>query len=136
MIVKFLLGVLALVAVMLIYAATRPSTFHIKRSVTIKASPDKIFPLINDLHNWPRWAPQDREDPTMKRTFSGAASGSGAASDWNGSGNTGKGRMTITDSVPARSVSIAVDWKRPFAVCNLNEFRLELDGWATRVIGA
>ena len=30
--------------------------------------PDKMFPLINDLHNWVRWAPRDREDPKMKRT--------------------------------------------------------------------
>jgi uncharacterized protein YndB with AHSA1/START domain len=133
MIPKIMLVVLAFVAVIVIYAGTKPSTFHVQRSATIKASPEKVFPLINDLRNWPRWAPQDREDPTMKRTFAGAESGPGATSDWSGSGNTGKGRMTIIDSIAPKSVTVAVDWERPFAVRNVNEFRLEPDGSNTRI---
>jgi uncharacterized protein YndB with AHSA1/START domain len=134
MILKIALLVLAVIVVIIIYASTKPSTFHVERSATIKASPEKVFPLINDLHNWPLWAPQDREDPTMKRTFSGPESGAGATSDWSGSGNTGKGRMTITDSIPPKSVTVAADWKSPFSVRNVNEFRLEPDGPNTRVI--
>jgi uncharacterized protein YndB with AHSA1/START domain len=133
MILKILLVILALIAAILIYAAAKPSTFHVERSVTIKASPEKVFPIINDLHNWPRWAPQDREDSTMKRTFAGAESGTGATSDWSGSRDTGKGRMTITESIPSKSVTIAVDWERPFSVRNINEFELEPDGSTTRV---
>ena len=133
MVLKILLVVLAVVAAILIYAAAKPSTFHVERNVAIKASPEKVFPLINDLHNWPRWAPQDREDPTIKRTFSDATSGVGATSQWSGSGNTGQGLMTITESDPPRSVTIAVDWQRPFAARNINEFRLEPDGSGSRV---
>jgi uncharacterized protein YndB with AHSA1/START domain len=133
MILKILLVILGLIAVILIYAATKPGTFHIQRSVTIKAAPEKVFPLIDDLHNWRRWAPQDREDPTMKRTFAGADRGVGATSDWSGAGNTGKGRMTITGSIPSRSVTLAVDWERPFSVRNINQFLLEPDGSNTRV---
>ena len=133
MIVKILLAVLVVFAAILIYAATKPDTFHIERSITIHATAEKVFPLINDLHNWPRWAPQDREDATMKRTFAGAESGVGATSDWSGSGSTGKGRMTITDSVPPKSVIVAADWERPFHARNINEFRLEPDGSGTRV---
>jgi uncharacterized protein YndB with AHSA1/START domain len=134
MILKILLLVLAVIAVIVVYAMTQPTRFSVERSTTIKASPEKLFPLINDLRNWPRWAPQDREDPTIKRTFTGPESGTGATCDWSGSGKTGKGRMTITDSIPLKSVKIAVDWKRPFAVQNVNEFRLAPDGSNTRVI--
>ncbi len=133
MILKILLMLLVLIAAVLISAATKPDTFHIERSVTIKATREKVFPLINDLHNWPHWAPQDREDPTMMRTFSGADSGVGAASTWIGSGNTGKGRMTITGSIPPQSITVAVDWQRPFIVRNINQFQLEPDGATTRV---
>jgi uncharacterized protein YndB with AHSA1/START domain len=133
MIPTSLLLVLVLIAVIIIYAATKPSTFHIQRSATIKASPEKVFPLVNDLRNWPRWAPQDREAPTMKRTFAGAESGTGATSAWSGSGNAGRGRMTITASIPPESVTVAVDWERPFAVRNVNEFRLKPDGLNTRI---
>ena len=69
----------------------------------------------------------------MTRTFSGATSGVGATSDWSGSRNTGKGIMTITESDPPKSVTIAADWQRPFAVRNINEFRLEPDRSGTRV---
>jgi uncharacterized protein YndB with AHSA1/START domain len=133
MILKILLVIVALVAVVIIYAATKPSTFQVERSVIIKASPEKLFPLINDLHNWHGWAPQDQEDPTMKRTFAGAESGTGATSDWIGSGNTGKGRMTITESSPPKTITVAVDWEKPFAVRNLNEFRFEPVGSDTRL---
>ena len=133
MLLKILLVALAFVVAILIYAAAKPSTFHIERMVTIKSSPEKVFPLINDLHNWPRWAPQDREDPKIKRTFSDSTSGVGATSKWSGSGNTGQGLMTITESDPPRSVTIAVDWQRPFATRNINEFRLEPDGSGSRV---
>ena len=40
------------VAGILIYAATRPDMFRVQRSASIKAPPDKIFTLINDLHAW------------------------------------------------------------------------------------
>jgi len=133
MVLKILLLVLVVVAAILIYAATKPSTFHIERMVTIKATPEKVFLLINDLHNWPRWAPQDREDATIKRTFSDATSGVGATSKWSGSGSTGQGVMTITGSDPPRSVTVAVDWQKPFSVRNINEFRLEPDGSGSRV---
>jgi hypothetical protein len=41
--------------------------------------------------------------------------------------------MTITASIPPKSVTVAVDWERPFAVRNINEFRLEPAGLNTRI---
>ncbi len=96
MILKIIVVIVVLLAAILLFAATKPDTFRIQRSLVIQAPPEKIFPLINDLHNWPQWAPQDREDSTMKRTFSGAESGVGAMSDWSGTGQTGAGHMAIT----------------------------------------
>lgn len=122
-----------IIAAILVFAATRPDVFHIQRSLTVQASPEKVFPLINDLHQWPLWAPQDKEDPSMKRTYSGAASGTGAISDWSGSGNTGRGRMTITESVPSKQITIQVDWVKPFTVRNMNQFTLEAEGASTRI---
>jgi len=103
MLLRIVFVAVALIAALLIYAATKPNTFRVQRSTVINASPEKVFPLINDFHNWPRWAPQDKEDSTMTRTYSGAPNGTGAVSEWKGSGSTGQGRMTITESqAPAR----------------------------------
>ena len=126
-------GVLVAVAAILILAATKPDSFRIERSVTIQASAERIFPLINDFHNWSQWAPQDREDTSIKRTYSGAASGVGAVSEWTSSGRAGSGKMSITESVPASRVVIDVHFVKPFAAHNVNVFTLEPEGTATKV---
>src|SRR5580704_12500697 len=133
MLFRALVLISALIAGVLIFAATRPDLIRIERSTTINAPPEKIFPFIDDFHNWSQWAPQDKEDITVKRTFSGSASGEGAVSDWTGTGNTGRGRMSITRSVPPTNVSVLVDWVKPFQAHNLNEFTLEPQGAATKV---
>ncbi|HUN63324.1 MAG TPA: hypothetical protein VMU53_15105 [Candidatus Sulfotelmatobacter sp.] len=78
--------------------------------------------LINDFHNWNKWAPQDKQDPTMVRTFSGAPSGIGAISDWTGTGSAGQGHMAITESVPEHRVQVQVDFRKPFEAHNTNLF--------------
>ena len=133
MILKIFAVIIVLIAAILVFAATKPDTFRIQRSIVIQAPPEKIFPLINDLHNWPQWAPQDREDPAIKRSFSGPQSGVGATSDWSGAGRTGAGRMVITESTAPKSIAVDVDWSRPFAARNINEFTLEPDGASTKV---
>jgi len=133
MIFRIVLVVAVLVAAVLIYAATKPDTFSIERTQTLDATPEKIFPLINDFHNWPRWAPQDHEDSTLRRAFNGAENGVGAVSEWTGSGNSGSGRMLITDSVSNQKVTIQVDFTKPFQAHNVNEFTLTPSGNATRV---
>lgn len=133
MILRTLIVVVAVICGLLIYAATRPATFHIERSLTMAAPPEKVFALINDLHAWPRWAPQDREDSTMKRVFSGAPSGVGAVCDWEGRGTSGKGTLTIVESDAPRKVVVQADWVNPFKTRNMNEFVLEPDGTGTRV---
>ena len=124
---------LALVAVLVI-ASTKPNELSIRREVDIKAPPDRIFALINDFHNWPAWAPQDKSDPTMKRTFSGNPSGKGAVSEWTGKGRAGSGRMEITESTVPSKITVKVDFARPFEAHNVNEFTLEPGADSTRVV--
>ena len=70
--------VAVLLAGILIFAATRPDTFRVQRSTSIKAPPEKIFPLINDLQRWGAWSPYEKRDPAMKRTFGATTAGKGA----------------------------------------------------------
>jgi uncharacterized protein YndB with AHSA1/START domain len=133
MLLKIAIVVVVLILVVLSYAASKSDTLSVRRSIVINAPPQKIFALIDDFHNWHRWAPQDREDPTMQRTFSGLQKGAGAISSWNGSGSTGKGTMTIEAAEPFTTVVVEVRFERPFAAQNQNEFTLEPAGNATRV---
>jgi uncharacterized protein YndB with AHSA1/START domain len=133
MMLKIAIVFVVVIAAILLFAATKPDRFTVHRSITIDAPPEKIFELINDFHNWPKWAPQDREDAAMKRTFSGAVNGEGASSEWSGTGNTGRGSMVLTQSQPPGKISVQVDWLKPFATHNVNDFVLEGVGASTKV---
>ena len=93
------------IAIVLILAATKPDTFSVQRAITVKAPAEKIFPLINDFHQWGTWSPYETRDPAMKRSYSGAASGKGAVYGWDGNKNVGSGRMEILDNRGARRKS-------------------------------
>ena len=131
-------AIVVVITGIVLFADTRPNTIQVTRSITIQAPAEKIFPLIDDFHHWPGWAPQDKEDPTMKRIYSGEESGAGAISDWQGTGNAGKGRMTIMESAAPNKVVVRVDFVRPFVAHNVDEFLLEpsAPGTSTKVTWA
>ena len=114
----------ALVA-LLGFAATRPDSFRIERTATIKAPALKIFGFLNDFHEWTAWSPWEKLDPALRRTYTGAASGKGAAYAWEGNKKVGAGRMEITDSSPPSRLAIKLDFLRPFEAHNAIEFTLE-----------
>lgn len=122
-------------AAILIYAATRPSTFVIQRTTSIKAPAATIYPLINDFHQWKQWSPYETKDPAMTRTFSGAASGKGSVYAWQGDKNVGTGRMEITDTSMSK-VTVDLQFITPFKAHNTAEFSLVPNGDATRVTWA
>jgi uncharacterized protein YndB with AHSA1/START domain len=133
---KILIAIVAVIVLVLVFAALKPDTFRIERTTVINAPPEKVYALINDFHEWPKWAPQDREDALMKRTYTGAPAGVGAVSDWSGSGNTGKGHMEITAAEAARQVVVTVDFIKPLVAHNVNTFSLSPEGNGTRVTWA
>ena len=121
------------IAVVLILAATKPNTLRVQRSASVKAPAEKIFPLINDFHQWVSWSPYEHRDPALKRTYSGAESGKGAVYAWDGNKNVGSGRMEILDtSVPSKIV-IKLDFFKPFEAHNTAEFTLAPRGDMTDV---
>jgi uncharacterized protein YndB with AHSA1/START domain len=133
MLTKIAVLIVVLIAGILIFAATKPNQLQIQRTIRIAAPPETIFALIDDFHRWPLWAPQDHEDPTMRRTYAGSPSGLGAISEWQGAGSTGQGRMQIVASDPPRTLTVQVDFAKPFTAHNINEFTLVPVGAATEI---
>jgi uncharacterized protein YndB with AHSA1/START domain len=126
----------ALIAALLVFAATKPDTFRVQRAAAIKAPPEKIFPLLNDFQRWEAWSPWEKKDPAMKRTFSAVTSGKGAQYAWEGNGEVGQGRMEIAESVPVSRVALKLDFVKPFEAHNTVEFTLEPKGDATNITWA
>lgn len=128
--------VAALLGILFVSAAFKPNTFRVQRSTTIKAPPEKVFPLINDFHTWGTWSPYEKLDPAMKRTYGGEAGGKGAVYAWESNGNAGAGRMEITESSPNSRIKIKLDFSKPFQANNVAEFTLDDKGGSTDVTWA
>jgi uncharacterized protein YndB with AHSA1/START domain len=128
-----LIVVVVLIAAILVYAAAMPDDFRVQRTTSIKASPEKIFALINDLHRWDSWSPWEKMDPAMQRTFSGATAGKGAVYAWQGNSKVGEGRMEIADASPPSRVMIKLDFIKPIEGHNTAEFTLDPKGDSTNV---
>ena len=136
MLTAIILIAAALVAALVAFITSKPDTFRIERSLAIKAPPAAIFALINDFHAFNTWNPYARKDPAMKQTYSGAAEGRGAAYDWDGDKNVGRGRMEIIGSEPPHRVTIKLDFMTPFEAHNTADFTLVPRGDATLVTWA
>lgn len=123
-------------AALLLYAATRPDTFAVQRSALIQASPDKLFPLINDLHQFNTWNPYARKDPAMRIDYRGPAGGPGAAFDFSGNKDAGKGSIEVTGGQAPTRVDMRLDMVEPFEGHNQIAFTLTPQGQATQVTWA
>ncbi len=118
------LAVIAVVA----YASTRPDTFIVQRAVSIKAPPERIFPLIASLRQMNAWNPFVSSDPAIEIAYSGPESGMGAAHSWDGNREVGAGRIEITHAVAPSRVVMQLDMTRPMAAQNRVEFTLAPNG--------
>jgi len=124
------------IAGVLIFAATQPDTFRVQRTASVKAPPEKIFALINDLRGWASWSPYEAKDPAMKRTFSGPPGGVGAVYAWQGNSEVGEGRMEVIQTTPPGRIVIKLDFLKPFEAHNTAEFTMEPKAGATDVTWA
>src|SRR3954469_12713601 len=131
-----ILTVVTIVVAVLVFAATRPSNFRIARSTRIHATPERIFPLINDLKQWRVWSPYEDIDPELKRSYSDVSTGEGAVYAWEGNNKVGTGRMQITQSAYPRNIDMSLEFLKPFKANNRAQFTLEPRGSQTEVTWA
>jgi uncharacterized protein YndB with AHSA1/START domain len=123
MLKKIGIFILALIAVILLYAATKPDSFRVERSIDIKAPPEKIFAILDNFKGWIAWSPFEK-DPTMKRTFSGPENGVGSIYEWDGE-QIGKGRMETIESDPPTKMVVTLHFIEPMEGHNIADFTLQ-----------
>ena len=79
MLTNALLVLVTVVGGVLLYAASRPDTFRVERSVVINRTPVEIFPLLDNFHNWVRLVAvggaRPRHAPDVPRSRSGKRRG-------------------------------------------------------------
>jgi uncharacterized protein YndB with AHSA1/START domain len=136
MIIKILIAVAAVLVVLVVVIATRPTEFRVQRSATIAAPAPLVFAQVNDFHKWEAWSPYVKRDPAMKKTFEGAPAGVGAIYTWSGNNEVGEGRTTIIESRPGELIRIKLEFVRPFASTSTAEFTFKPEGDRTAVTWA
>lgn len=119
------IGIIALViAGILIYAALQPSEYLITRELVIKASPEVLFPYINNSQKSNEWMPWKDSDPDVKMSYSGPAEGVGSVASWDSPGKMGTGRAEVVGSVENQSVKTQLTYTKPMEMSQLAEVSL------------
>lgn len=83
-----------------------PREFAVEQAIIIKANPEAIHPFVDDLKQWPRWAPWKEPDPEVVTRYGDLTRGIGASQSWRGKG--GSGRLHITASSPDNGIAYDV----------------------------
>jgi polyketide cyclase/dehydrase/lipid transport protein len=119
MLVTILIGVAAVLVLFAAVVATRPSAYHVERTLAVAAPADLVFGVVNDLHQLAGvlvlfGSPWETLDPNMQKTFDGPAAGVGQSYAWSGN-KVGKGTMTIEESVAGQKVGMKLQFVKPMA---------------------
>ncbi len=116
---KVILTTLLCLAGFLLYVALKPADMLIAREITIKASPEIIFPYINNSKVANDWMPWKDSDPEVKMLFTGPAEGVGSKSSWNSTGQMGTGEALVIESEENRMVKTQLTYTQPFEMKQL-----------------
>jgi uncharacterized protein YndB with AHSA1/START domain len=131
---RLAIALVALVALLVAGGLMLSGNFTAVRSTTIKAPADRVYALIADPREWKRWSVWNQRDPAMAITYSGPASGAGAAWEWK-SASQGDGKMTFTAAEPGKR--LAYDLYFPdFGTTSRGDLVLAAEGSATKVTWA
>ncbi len=100
-----LFGLFMLIGLML------PGEMHVQRTAEIDTPPEQVFPLVNDLKAFNRWAPWTGQEHQVQFNYSGPDSGVGARMTWkNDAEGSQIGSQEIIESTPPRQVVFSIDF--------------------------
>jgi uncharacterized protein YndB with AHSA1/START domain len=123
---------LLLVTVLLVIGLFLPQTARVERSITIAASPDAVFELVDGFGRFNEWSPWAGLDPQTRYTYSGPETGVGARMEWaSDNPDVGKGSQEVVAVETDASVTNQLDlgMGKP----SMATIRLVPEGTGTRV---
>lgn len=101
---NILFGVAGLIALFIVVGLFLPSTWEVKKSVTMAASKERIYKSVANFHQWLEWSPwNDSQDASLKYTYEGPEEGVGAQQNWT-SDNMGTGFMKLLEADPEKGI--------------------------------
>jgi len=101
-----------LIAIFILFGLFLGNSYHIERQITINASRGEIHALVNDLTQWPKWAPWLEMDPTIKVDLGEVTSGVGAHQKWT-SERDDPGALTFTAASEENGIAYDLFFGKP-----------------------
>lgn len=102
--------------------------FNVIKTITIQASPEKVYAIISDYHHWPVWSPWLITEPGVQVVVKP----DGKEYSWQGK-RTGSGEMKVTKENPSHRLDMEVHFLKPWKSTSPVWFELKPVGAATEV---
>jgi len=99
------------------------------KSIYIDSAPEKIYPIISDLNNWQEWSPWVIAEPRAQLNVSS----DGKFHEWDGD-IIGAGNLKIQDEVENQSVTMALNFLKPWKSKAVTSFTLKKKKKGTEVV--
>lgn len=127
--VKILLYFIAVIVVIfLVLSFIGPSSYKVERTAVINATPEQVFKLTADFHQWPSWSPWQEIDPTVKNEIIGDEPAVGNIFKWEGDPEkTGTGQMEIIEMEENAKLLYKLSFVVPFEMGSTGGFTFETD---------
>jgi len=108
---------------LLVYAFFKSPEMHVSRELLINATPEAIFPHINNSRKANQWNWMC-DEPGLEMSYSGPEAGLGSVGSWKSEGMMGVGTAEIVESVVSRSVKTKLSFIKPMEMSQLSEVSL------------
>lgn len=105
---KLVVGLVALVLVAAAIAFLLPRTYRVQRTIHVSTTADTIYAHVADLRRWKEWGVWFERDPAMKIEYSEKTDTVGGWSEWVSKGD--KGKMTLTALRPPTQVGYRLEF--------------------------
>lgn len=128
-----IIGASVIIGGFLAYVAIKPAEYSISREMVMAASPEVIFPWINNSQKANEWMPWAESDSAVKMSYSGPEEGVGSTSSWNSDGQMGTGQAVVSESIPNQKVTTQLTYAKPFEMTQIAEITLTPSGEGTIV---
>jgi hypothetical protein len=133
---KILLTIIIVLAIIFFIGGLfLPKTYTMSRSTVIKAPDSVVYNNVADFHNFLKWNPWYKAEPTAKVEISGTAGQPGHMYTWNGD-KTGQGEMRVTTAEPFKLVDDDLRFIKPFEGTADTKFTFEQVPEGTQVVWA
>lgn len=106
--------IIGLIALIVLLMFILPGKYIVKKSIIVNSDISKCYSMAADLNNYRDWNPWSKMEPDAKKSITGTPKTVGHQYVWDGK-KIGVGGLTITATVPNKSVDLELMFIKPFS---------------------